>query len=324
MSVSGQPYPLRFVPIYKEKIWGGDAMRRLLGRTLPKGVKIGESWELADLEEGESVVANGPWAGKTLRQVTRKRGPALLGGARTAPFGRFPLLVKILDAAEVLSLQVHPDAQAVAEIGEADDRPKDECWYVVGSENGSLCRGLKPGVTPGQFREAVLDDSVDKFVNRVTVKPGDFHYVPSGTVHALGPGVLAVEIQTPSDTTYRVTDWGRGRDIHLEQSLQSIRFRPADDSAPGAGGDVLVACEHFTVARRTLAGGATHSYPPGRCTVLTFLTAEAPVEVRHADAVEPVTTVAAGDTVLLPAEAAAVEIVSAGGCSWLETTLPER
>ena len=115
---------------------------------------------------------------------------------------------------------MHPDAQAVAQIGEADDRPKDECWYVVGSENGSLCKGLKPGVTPGQFREAVLDDSVDKFVNRVFVKPGDFHYVPSGTVHALGPGVLAVEIQTPSDTTYRVTDWGRGRDIHLEQSLQ--------------------------------------------------------------------------------------------------------
>jgi mannose-6-phosphate isomerase len=324
MSVSGQPYPLRFVPIYKEKIWGGDNFRSLLGRTLPKGVKVGESWELADLEEGESVVQNGPWAGMTLRQVTQRLGPSLLGGARTAPFGRFPLLVKLLDAAEVLSLQVHPDARAVAEIGEGEARPKDECWYVLGSHSGSLCKGLRPGVTPEQFREAVLDDSVEEIINRVSVRRGDFHYVPAGTVHALGPGVIAVEIQTPSDTTYRVTDWGRGRDIHLDQSLQSIRFRPVDDSPPGAAGDVLVACAHFTVAKRKLLGGGTHLYPPGRCTVLTFLGADTPVEVRHADAIEPVTPVGAGDTILLPAEAAPIEIVSSGTCSWLETTLPER
>ncbi|MCY2929266.1 MAG: hypothetical protein NTV86_07165, partial [Planctomycetota bacterium] len=116
---------------------------------------------------------------------------------------------------------------------------------------------------------------------------------------------------------------GRGRDIHLEQSLESIRFGPLE-APPGAGGEVLVACEHFTVAKRKLAAKATHAYSPGRCTVLTFLDAAAGVEIRHADKVEPVTRVAAGDTVLLPAEAAPVEIASAEKCSWLETTLPER
>ncbi|MCY2931920.1 MAG: class I mannose-6-phosphate isomerase, partial [Planctomycetota bacterium] len=279
MSVSGQPYPLRFVPMYKEKIWGGDNLRRLLGRDLPKGAKIGESWELADLEEGESVVSNGPWTGTTLRKVTRALGPALMGPARTGPFGRFPILVKILDAAEVLSLQVHPDARAVAEIGEIDARVKDECWYVLGSHSGSLCKGLRPGVSPAQFRKAVLDDTVEKIVNRLSVRRGEFHYIPSGTVHALGPGVVVVEIQTPSDTTYRVTDWGRGREIHVEQSMQCIRFDQECD-APGANGPTLLATEFFTVARRKASAGKPAALPAGRCAAVMMLSAQTPAEIR--------------------------------------------
>jgi mannose-6-phosphate isomerase len=150
-------------------------------------------------------------------------------------------------------------------------------------------------------------------------------YLPGGTVHALGPGVVVVEIQTPSDTTYRVTDWGRGRDVHVERSLQCIRFKPADKKPPGAGGDVLLACEFFTVAKRRLPGGcAGRVYPPGRCAALTFLRADGDAEIRHDGRIEPVTAVGAGDTVLLPADAGEVTIASQGRCDWLETTLPER
>jgi mannose-6-phosphate isomerase len=235
-----ESYPYKFVPIYKEKIWGGRNLQRLFGRLLPPGESIGESWELADLVEGVSQVANGPAAGTTLTDLTSRLGPRLLGGSRPMPDGRFPLLLKLLDANDILSLQVHPDADAVQAIG-GDAAAKTECWYVVESRDGMIYKGVLPGVTAEQFRGAIESGTVEQCVKTYGVAAGDFHYLPSGTVHALGAGVVVAEVQTPSDITCRVTDWGRGREIHVERSMQCIHFAEADDAAPGAQGDTLLA-----------------------------------------------------------------------------------
>jgi len=315
-------YPCRFKPIYIEKIWGGRNLKRLFGRDLPVGQNIGESWELADLHNGASVLANGPDAGRTLTEVTHRLADELLGGAAPSDHGAFPLLLKLLDANDILSLQVHPDSAAVEDIG-ADAALKTECWYVLESRNGTIYKGVRPGVEAGAFREAIDSDTVERLVRRYDVAAGDFHYLPAGTVHALGAGVVVAEVQTPSDTTYRVTDWGRGREIHVERSMQCIHFTPADDVAPGAADETLLVTEFFTVAKRTCAAGETASLPAGRCSALMMLAADAVARVCHDGPNEPAVPVRAGDTILLPAALAKPTLVAPAACTWLEVTLPE-
>ena len=315
-------YPYTFKPIYVEKIWGGRNLARLFSRPLPAGKQIGESWELADLPEGVSVAANGPAAGTSLTGLTRELGDKLLGSARPMPDGRFPLLLKLLDANDILSLQVHPDAEAVAAIGGAAAL-KTECWYVVESRDGMIYKGLKPDATPEAFRAAVKGDRAEQVVRALPVADGDFHYLPAGTVHALGAGVVVAEVQTPSDTTYRVTDWGRGREIHVERSMECIHFEPADDTVPGAGGETLLVTEFFTVGRRTATADAPVMLPAGRCAAVMILSVEGTAEIRHAGGVEPVTPIAAGETILLPASLKGPALTTTGACGWLETTLPE-
>ena len=323
-------YPYKFEPIYKERIWGGRNLERLFGRVLPQGRRIGESWELADLEEGVSVVCDGPEAGETLTRLTGGLGGELLGQAKPQADGRFPLLLKLLDANDMLSLQVHPDERAAREIG-GKAAPKTECWYVLESRGGSIYKGVKPGVTGEQFLAAIRQDKAADLVRRLDVAAGDFHFLPAGTVHALGGGVIVAEVQTPSDTTYRLTDWDRGRPVHVEQSMRCIRFDLNGDKAPGARGDVLVVTEFFTVSRRKAKPQA--ALPAGRCTAIMILKGGG--RIRHDGEVERVVPVRAGETVLLPA-ALQGAILSAGGaaqgngsakdaeCQWLEITLPER
>lgn len=314
-------YPLKPRPIYKEKIWGGRSLQRLFNRPLPAGKDIGESWELADLPEGASVISNGPLAGKTLTLLTRQLGAALLGKTAPQPDGRFPLLLKLLDANDTLSLQVHPDERAVDEIGPTASL-KTECWYIVESRNGYICKGVKDGVTPAQFRRAVQQDTVGDLVRRIEVKTGDFHYLPAGTVHALGSGVVVAEVQTPSDTTYRVTDWGRGREIHVDLSMQCIRFDQSGDNPPGAGGECLLKTNYFEVARRSAPAGQLAPLAAGRCAALMILTGRG--AVTHAGPAEPMVSFVAGDTILVPAGARSPAVAAADGCTWLETTLPEK
>jgi mannose-6-phosphate isomerase len=323
-------YPYKFEPIYKEKIWGGRNLERLFGRALPDGKSIGESWELADLVEGVSIVSNGPAAGTNLTDLTRELGERLLGGAPAMPDGRFPLLLKLLDANDILSLQVHPDAEAVRQIG-PEAALKTECWYVLESRDGMIYKGVVSGVTSEQFRRAIETDTCERVVKEYKVRKGDFHYLPAGTVHALGAGVVIAEVQTPSDTTYRVTDWGRGREIHVERSMQCIHFEPADNAAPGAGpwdpcrgSETLLVTEFFTVARRQAAADSPAALPAGRCAALMVLAAEGDVQVRHDGQIEAAVGVRAGDTVLVPACLTGAEIVAGGACEWLEVTLPDR
>ena len=311
-------YPYKFQPIYKEKIWGGRALERMFGRELAGGAKIGESWELADLDEGISIVANGPDAGKGLTELIAEKGDEILGSVPPLAGGRFPLLLKLLDANDILSLQVHPDERAAAEIG-PPAAMKTECWYVLENREGYILKGVAEGVTEDDFRRALSagDDAeaLGGLVRRFDVSAGDFHYLPAGTVHALGAGVVVAEIQTPSDTTYRVSDWGRGREIHVSQALRCIHFTPPPEP-PGAGGDVLVAAPHFVVRRLQAAPGET-PLTPEKCTALMVLCGAGRIASGGGAA-----EFRSGDTVLIPAGAAGPTLLAEEQVTYLEVTLP--
>jgi mannose-6-phosphate isomerase len=221
-------YPLTFHPIFKERIWGGREIEKLYGKKLPAGKLIGESWEISDRPNDESVIANGTFAGKSLRWLMENHARELLGDAKPASENRFPLLIKILDAREKLSLQVHPPASKAAELG---GEPKTEMWFIADAAPGAeLFVGLKCGVTRAEFEKKISDGSVAECFHRVPVRAGDTMFLPSGRVHAIGAGLVIFEIQQNSDTTYRVFDWnrvgldGKPRELHVVQSLASIDF----------------------------------------------------------------------------------------------------
>ncbi len=221
-------YPLTFHPIFKERVWGGREMERLYCKKLPPGTPIGESWEISDRPGDASVIANGPLAGKNLRWLMENHRAELLGGAKQANENRFPLLCKILDAREKLSLQVHPPASKAAELG---SEPKTEMWFIADAAPGAeLFVGLKCGVTRAEFEKKVRAGEVAECFHRVPVRAGDAMFLPSGRVHAIGAGLVIFEIQQNSDTTYRVFDWnrvgldGKPRELHIAQSLGSIDF----------------------------------------------------------------------------------------------------
>jgi mannose-6-phosphate isomerase len=235
-------YPLVFEPIFKERVWGGRALERLYRKALPPDVPIGESWEVADRPGDESVIANGPHAGRTLRWLMKTNGADLLGAARPAADGRFPLLCKILDAREKLSLQVHPPAR-VAHLGD----PKTEMWFIAAAEPGAeLFVGLRRGITRDGFETAVVDKRCADCFHRIAVQPGDVMFLPSGRVHAIGAGLVIFEIQQNSDTTFRVYDWdrvgldGKPRELHVAASLESIDFADVEpalvDNSPASDG----------------------------------------------------------------------------------------
>ena len=220
-------YPLTFHPIFKERVWGGRNLERLYEKKLPPNTTIGESWEITDRPEGVSVVANGPLAGKDLRWLMEHHQDELLGPAR-ARGGRFPLLIKILDAEEKLSLQVHPPPAVAGELG---GEPKTEMWYIADARPGAeLYVGLRRGATRAEFERRIQDGTVAECFHRVPVNTGDAMFLPSGRVHAIGAGNVIFEIQQNSDTTYRVFDWnrvgldGKPRALHIKQSLQCINF----------------------------------------------------------------------------------------------------
>src|SRR5215217_528612 len=212
-------YPMVFHPIFKERVWGGRTLEALYGKRLPPDVPIGESWEIADRPGAESVVANGPLARRTLRWLMRQHRADLLGDAAPSAGDRFPLLCKILDARDKLSLQVHPPARA-QELGE----PKTEMWYIAAADPGAeLYVGLKRGVTREAFEHGIRDGRVADCFHRIEVHAGDAMFLPSGRVHAIGAGLVIFEIQQNSDKTFRVYDWdrpgldGRPRDLHVRE-----------------------------------------------------------------------------------------------------------
>ena len=221
-------YPFVFKPIFKDRIWGGLELERLYHKQIPTGKPVGEAWEVSDRPGDVSVIANGPLAGKNLRWLMENHGVEILGDAKPAAEGRFPLLCKILDAREKLSLQVHPPACKAAEL---KGEPKTEMWFIAdAAPDASLYVGLKLGVTRAEFEKKISDGSVADCFHRIPVRAGDTMFLPSGRVHAIGAGLVIFEIQQNSDTTYRVFDWnrvgldGKPRELHIAQSLASIDF----------------------------------------------------------------------------------------------------
>lgn len=335
-------YPLKFAPIYKEKVWGGRTLEQI-GRDLPgQDTPIGESWELVDLAvtsvsgggggAERSTVANGPLAGQTFAQVIASYGQGAMGTLPLSDDGGFPILLKYLDANENLSVQVHPSP----EYAEAHDDAflKSESWYIVKAEpDAVIYKGIKPGVTPDQLREAIAtntDEAVVPLMIEVPVKPGDCHYVPSGTCHALGAGILVAEVQTPSDTTYRVYDWGRtGRELHVDQAIECIQFGPPDVSEyelfttlptkeGGAKVERLVACEFFRIDKVEAAAGYQDAVDEDQPLVWMVLEGSG---VLHCDAGQDV-PFAAGDTIFMPPAMTGGRFTIDSDAHWLEVTFP--
>ncbi len=258
-------YPLKFKPLFMERVWGGRNLQRVFNRKLPEGKVIGESWEICDRPEEQTLIANGPLAGKSLHEVIGLLGPELMGRVPLLK-GRFPLLIKFLDAQERLSLQVHPPAQLADSLG---GEPKTEMWVIAdATPEAHLIAGLKNGVTREQFARALKKNELEPLCHRFPVKAGDVMFLPSGRLHAIDAGNVIVEIQQNSDTTYRVYDWGRPRELHIEQSLASIHFDDPEPAlsaqiAPGQDSQPLVSCEYFTVNYHSSKNNFVHE-PTGQ------------------------------------------------------------
>ncbi len=309
-------YPLIFKPIYKDYLWGGDRIIKRYRRPDPPGI-YAESWEISDRVENMSRVAAGPLAGRSLAELIAQYGRDLLGAL--GPAGRFPLLLKILDARERLSVQVHPDAESAPAVG---GEPKTELWYVLEAPPGAVVyAGFKPGVTAGRLSRAIRDGTVAGLLAEAPAAAGDVIYIPGGRIHAVGAGCLLLEIAQNSDTTFRVFDWnrlgrdGRPRALQVDRALRCIRWHdpaparvPAPAVAPAAG----VILERFVAPGfrlDQLAVGATLACSTeGRGFQLLFVE-EGAVQVRadHGAAAAP-----AGTTVLIPAAAGAYEITGQG------------
>ena len=269
-------YPLLFEPVYKDYVWGGNRIPHVFDRPV-KLDPCAESWEVADRPEGMSVVRNGPLAGTSLRELIDREPAAVLGRANAE---RFPLLVKLIDARERLSVQVHPDDESAARYG---GEAKTEMWYILDADpEACVYAGLQPGVTPEDFRAAIADNTVEDRLRRFPVSPGDVIFTPGGRIHAIGAGCLLLEVQQNSDTTYRVYDWGRvgkdgkPRELHVEDAMRAIDW---DDPEPAVtrpgpiheGADAetrILDCEYFRIRGVALERPRTLAPAAEGCTIV--------------------------------------------------------
>jgi mannose-6-phosphate isomerase len=267
--------PLTFEPIFKERIWGGRRLEELFGKKLPAGKKIGESWEIVDREEAQSMVASGPLADRTLHELWREHRSEIFGHLPETE--RFPLLIKLLDADEKLSLQVHPPPEVAAALG---GEAKTEFWYIADARPGAeLYVGLKQQSSRSDVSAALETGAVADHVHRIAVRTGDAMFLPSGRMHAIGGGNVIVEIQQNSDTTFRVFDWnrtdetGERRELHIEESMQSIDFDDIEPALVTPDGERLVENEFFSIEKWTLTSKRAAA-TPGRFAVVACLSGE--------------------------------------------------
>jgi mannose-6-phosphate isomerase len=286
--------PLTFKPIFMERMWGGRRLESEFGKKLPPNVKIGESWEIVDRPEAQSVVRNGPLRGKTLHELWTQDRQLIFGNVVDSV--RFPLLIKLLDAQEKLSLQVHPPERIAAKLG---GEPKTEAWYVAAAEPGAeLFVGLREMMSRPKFEEALRAGAVPEHVHTIQVEPGDAMFLPASRLHAVGAGNLLVEIQQNSDTTYRVFDWnrvddqGKPRPLHIEEALQCIDFNDVAPKLIEPKGELLVQHELFEIQKWDLAS-AREVAPRAQFAIVCCLTGK----LRCADV-----DLAPGEFFLVPAQ----------------------
>ena len=306
-------YPLQFRPVFREYIWGGRRLGDVLGKPIGDGPRYAESWEVVDHGNDQSVVARGPLEGKTLGEVLREAPTGLLGS--DAPREQFPLLLKYLDCNRVLSVQVHPDDEYGQRMS-PPDFGKTEAWYIISAEPGSLIyAGLKEGVGPKELRDACKRGCSDEVLHTLEPSAGDCVFIPAGTMHALGEGLLVAEIQQSSDTTFRLFDWnrvddqGNSRPLHIEQAIEVTDYArgPVDfqtpQKIPGSSGERLVECDKFVLdrfcgARPFDVGGDERFH------ILTVVSGAASLKTAEGFSLN----LALGETTLLPAVTGQVEI----------------
>jgi mannose-6-phosphate isomerase len=350
-------YPLKFHPRLLPKMWGGRKLQTILGKPLPTDAPtdsptdappdapIGESWELFDFPPGilddspdwiSSVIANGPLAGRTLHWAISEFGRDLMGDVPLLPpHGQFPLLVKYLDAAQDLSVQVHPDEAYAA--AHPDAHLKTEAWYIVQADpNARILKGLAPNTTRQTLELALDQGTVEQHLKSIPAREGHCVYLPSGTVHALGAGILAAEVQTPSDTTYRLYDFNRidpathhPRPLHIHQALDCIDFSGARDR-PQPRSHVasyfttvtrLITSPFFKLEKVRMIEGIEEPVPYDQPVIWMMLHGRADIRVDDLKQPIPLTP---GDTLLLPATMKNPIIKTIEDCAWLEATFPTK
>ncbi|MHC4662306.1 MAG: type I phosphomannose isomerase catalytic subunit [Planctomycetota bacterium] len=342
-------YPYLQQPVFRKKIWGGRRFATMLGKNLPGSGPYGESWELAADGGESSVIANGPLAGRPLGEVSREIKTGLIGRRNADRFDSFPLLLKFIDASDILSVQVHPDDECAARTDDAGASCKTEAWYVLDAEPESrIILGVKEGTSRESFAKLLDEGRLEECLNSFPVNKGDVIYVPAGTVHAVGKGVLLYEIQECSDTTYRVYDWnrsgldGKPRELHVPEALEAIHYEP-----PGAnvlsgslegmrfilpGTDVLedapvekeygtvalrVRCRSFVLAEFDLTGPAELDTEGEVFHIVTAIEGAADIEWKAGSV-----PLALGQTVLIPAALHEYAIRPDGQCRVLASSLP--
>ena len=248
--------PLVFEPIFMERVWGGRRLESLYGKRLPSAALIGESWEIVDRPEAQSVVHEGPLRGLTLHELWCKHRAEIFGNVPDSP--RFPILCKLLDAQENLSLQVHPPRAMAKKLG---GESKSELWFIANAApKARLYAGVKKGTTRDGFAKSIEQGRIDKHLHALEVNTGDAIFLPSGRMHALGAGVVLVEIQENSDTTYRIYDWDRtkkgraARQMHVAEAMQCVDFKDVEPGLLRPEGESLVRNELFEIEKWILPG----------------------------------------------------------------------
>lgn len=330
------PIPVVFSPIFKARPWGGRRLAELLAKPLPDGALIGESWEVSDLPGDGSRVARGPLAGTALPQLIEMWGTTLLGGAKLVD-GRFPLLIKFLDARENLSIQLHPAPGVGLRAGSGSPPIKHEAWYVIHADPGSeLLIGVKPGVAARDVERVIGTRGLVDLMQPWPARAGQCYFLPSGVIHALGAGIVVAEVQTPSDVTYRVYDWdrvdaqGQPRDLHLADAMahlccevpQELIAQPRTHvGGPFATMTRLVRSECFWIDRLRLSAGLNQPVPYAEPVIWIILSGRGRF-VGATDSRSFDCSFNLGDVVLVPAESAGVRVELTDDADVLEVKIP--
>jgi mannose-6-phosphate isomerase len=317
MSKLNLTAPVTFEPIFMERMWGGRRLESEFGKKLPPQKTIGESWEIVDRPEAQSIVRNAPLRGRTLHELWTQDRNEIFGDVPDAP--RFPLLLKLLDAHDKLSLQVHPPEEVASRLG---GEPKTEFWYVTAADpDAELYLGFRQPITRDQFEKALRDGTAADHVHKIGVKPGDAVFLPAGRLHALGGGNLLIEIQQNSDTTYRVFDWnrvddtGKQRQLHIDQALQCIDFGDVRPPLLKAKGELLLRHDLFEIQKWNL-DSSREIAPRGQFAIVCCLTGS----LRCADV-----DLTPGEFFLIPAQLEDRQLhARTEGTTLLRVTIPGR
>ena len=305
--------PIAFSPIYMTRVWGGRSLETVYQRDLPDDQPYGESWEMSDRADEQSIVSSGPFAGKSLHDLWTNHREEIFGEDLTGD--RFPLLIKILDARDDLSIQVHPPAEVADELG---GDPKTEMWYIADCDPGAkLYIGLKDGCTRESFERSLAEGTVEEQVHAVSPRAGESIFIPSGRLHAIGAGFIIYEIQQNSDTTYRVFDWNRvgldgdPRDLHIDESIDFDDLEPGMDQPDG---DTLASCEYFFVTRHNIPESQELTVQNDAFSIITVISGQICSEAG--------TIFKTGDFLILPRNAE--PLIAQTDCQVLRTSLPHN